>query len=198
MLFVDLKSNISQASQLGAAGFSSIPQLPKSSLVPIITASASPYLRRSYYGLVDSELRYRYSTTSSGGGPLGSALSISPSLQNKGTFGDATSNEGTLTVATGRDFNRLLLKLTIDASKTESTSAAANSRVTGYDDLEYRIVPGVAALGRIGYENIHYAAAPAATTAGVAWELGGRLNFGSDTDYLNFRYGKHEGTYGFS
>jgi len=70
--------------------------------------------------------------------------------------------------------------------------------VTGYDDLEYRIVPGVAALGRIGYENIHYAAAPAATTAGVAWELGGRLNFGSDTDYLNFRYGKHEGTYGFS
>ena len=117
MLFVDLKSSISQASQLGAAGFSSISQLPKASLVPIITASASPYLRRSYYGLVDSELRYRYSTTSTGGGVIGSALATSPSLQNTTALADATTNEGTLTIATGRDFNRLISKLTIDASK---------------------------------------------------------------------------------
>src|SRR5205814_115605 len=135
---------------------------------------------------------------SSGGGALGGALAISPSLRNTTAFADATSNEGTLTIATGRDFNRLLSRLTIDASQTESSSVAANSRVTGYDDLEYRIAPGIAALGRIGYENIHYAAAPAATTVGVAWQVGGRLNFGSDTDYVSFRYGKQEGSYGFS
>ena len=73
---------------------------------------------------------------------------------------------------------------------------AANSRVTGYDDVEYRIAPGIAALGRIGYENIHYAAAPAATAVGVAWQVGGRLNLGSDTQYATIRYGKKEGNQG--
>jgi uncharacterized protein (PEP-CTERM system associated) len=198
LLFVDVKGNVSQASQLSGVGFASVSQLPKASLTPIITASASPYLRKSYYGLIDSELRYRYSTTSSGGGLIGSALAISPTLRNQTAFGDTTTNEGTLTIATGRDFERLLSRLTIDAQKSESTSVAANSRVTAYDDLEYRFAPSVAAIGRLGYENIHYALAPAATTVGIAWQFGGRLNFGSDTDYATFRYGKQQGIYGFS
>jgi uncharacterized protein (PEP-CTERM system associated) len=198
MLFVDLKSSISQASRTGAAGFSSVSQLPKSDQVPVLTSSVSPYLRQSYKGLVDSELRYRFATSSSSGGVLGSAVTTAPALRTASALSDTSVNEGTLTVATGRDFERLLSRLTIDASQTESSSVAANSRVTGYDDLEYRFAPGMAALGRLGYESIHYPLAPAATTVGVAWQVGGRLNFGSDTDYAIIHYGKQEGAYGFS
>jgi hypothetical protein len=175
-----------------------VSQLPKSAVTPVIAGSVSPYLRQSYGGLVDTELRYRLSATSTGGGVIGSALAPSLVQGDSTALADSTTNQGTLIVATGRDFQRLLSRLTIDASKTNSSSVARNSRVTGYDDLEYRIAPWVAALGRIGYENIHYAAAPAATTVGVAWQLGGRLNLGSDTEYATIRYGKQEGIYGFS
>jgi uncharacterized protein (PEP-CTERM system associated) len=197
-LFVDMKGSVSEASQLGAAGFTPVSQLPRSSLTPVISTMFSPYLRKSYKDLADAELRYSYSTTSTGGGVIGSALATSPAQQNTTALADTTTNQGTLTISTGPEFNRLISKLTIDASKTASTSVAANSRVTGYNDVEYLIVPGVSALGLIGYENIHYGVGTAATTVGVAWQVGGRLNLGSDTQYATIRYGKKEGNEGFT
>ena len=198
MLFVDVQANRSQASLVGSAGFASVSQQSKNSTTPVTVASISPYLRRSYAGLVDSELRYRFGTTSSAGGGFGNNALTTPILQTSSALADSSLNQGTLTVATGRDFEKLLSRLTLDVSKVDSSSVAANSRSTAYNDIEYRFTSGVAALGRLGYENIRYRDAPDATTAGIAWQIGGRLNFGNDTDYATLRYGKQEGIYGFS
>ena len=108
------------------------------------------------------------------------------------------SNEGTLTIATGRDFERLLSRLTIDVSQLNANTGSVipNSRVSAYDDVEYRITSTISALGRLGYENIQYPFAPAATATGTLWQVGGRLGLGPGNQYVSLRYGKEEGIYG--
>jgi hypothetical protein len=204
-LFVDLNSAVTQASRFGGTGFAPVSQVvPQSQLTQIFTSSVSPYLRESYKGLVDTELRYRFSSTNVSGntgalfsGNTGTPV-VAPGLLPFSALTDSIANEGTLTVATGRDFERLLSKLTLDASRFDASSVISNSRVTGYDDLEYRFAPAVAALGRIGYENIHYPSLSVPSTVGILWQVGGRLDFGPDNQYAVLRYGKQEGIYGFS
>src|SRR5205823_14029081 len=119
-----------------------------------------------------------------------------PDTQNR--LSDTTVNQGTLTLATGRDFQRFLSRVTADASQTDTNSSARNTRLTIYDDLQYRIRPNISALGRIGFEDINYPAVPSGSFTGVAWQIGGRLDFRADTDYAILRYGKQEGIYGYS
>ncbi|HEV2098797.1 MAG TPA: hypothetical protein VGR45_07700 [Stellaceae bacterium] len=206
-LFVDLDSSISQANRFGGIGFAPVSQTTQSQLTQVFTSSLSPYLRKSYDGLVDTELRYRFSATDFGGNtgalattPTG-ALIPGVTTTPAGAFIPALSNsifnEGTATVATGSNFERLLSKLTLDASKLDG-GFVTNSRISDYDDVEYRITSLVAALGRIGYENIHYLQVPTATTTGLLWQVGGRLDLGPDGQYVIVRYGKEEGIYGFS
>lgn len=197
-LFIDVNSAVFEASRSGAIGFAPVTQaVPKSQLTQTYATSLSPYLRESYKGLVDTELRYRLSTTNFSGNT--GTLVTTPGLPAIPAISDSISNEGTLTVATGRDFERLLSKLTLDASKLDAGAAFGNSQVTGYDDVEYRITPTIAALGRVGYENIHYASTSTLTSAsavGVLWQVGGRVELGPN--YAALQYGKQEGIYGFS
>jgi uncharacterized protein (PEP-CTERM system associated) len=201
-LFVDLNSAVTQASRFGGTGFAPVSQVvPQSQLTQAFTSSVSPYLRESYKGLVDTELRYRFSSTNFSGntGSLNTGIPVvAPGFSPFSALTDSTFNEGTLTVATGRDFERLLSKLTLDASRFDASSLISNTRVSGYDDLEYRLAPTVAALGRIGYENIHYPSLSVPSTVGILWQVGGRLDFGPDNQYAIVRYGKQEGIYGFS
>jgi uncharacterized protein (PEP-CTERM system associated) len=193
-LFIDAAAVATQASRLGAAGFAPIQQLPRSQLSQVYTANFSPYLRQSYRDLVDTELRYRFSGTivnkNTSLGVTPTSPTALPSLSN------STFNEGTLTAATGARFERLLSKLTIDASSLDSKSQIANTRTTAYDDAEYRFTPAIAALARLGYENIHYPAVPLATTNGVLWSVGGRVALGPGDQYAIVNYGKQQGIYG--
>ena len=192
-LFVDLNSTVSQANRFGGIGFAPISQLSKSQLTQVYTSDISPYLRESYDGLVDTELRYRFAATDFGGNT--GALTTTPTGISLPALSNTIFNEATATVATGSNFERLLSRLTLDAQKLDG-SLVANSRISDYDDVEYRITPLIAALGRIGYENIHYMDVPAAEATGLLWQLGGRIELGPDGQYAIVRYGKQDGIYG--
>jgi hypothetical protein len=198
-LFLDVKSAVSQAATFGAAGFTPISQLPKSQVTEVYGNTASPYFRESYGGLLDAELRYRVTSTIYGGSTTALQAPVFPALTpTAGALSNSLTNDGTLILATGRDFSRLLSRLTIDTSQTNAApgSVIPNSRVTAYDDVEYRITSTVSALGRFGYENIRYPFAPSATASGLLWQAGGRLALGPGAQYLSLRYGLEEGIYG--
>jgi uncharacterized protein (PEP-CTERM system associated) len=200
-LFVDLYSTASVANRFGGVGFAPTTQQSSSNLTQVLTNSVSPYFRESYGGLIDSEIRYRFSSTDfigNTGVVTPSPTPLFPITPSTTALSNSISNEGTVTVGTGSDFERLLSKLTLDASQLETTGVTANSESYAYDDFEYRITPTFAVLSRLGYENIHYLQAPLATTSGVLWQVGGRVELGPENQYAELRYGQQAGIYGFT
>jgi hypothetical protein len=196
LLFVDLTSAITQSSTFPGFGFQNLSQVPKNQTTLVYVNTVSPFLRKSFDGLVDSELRYRFGATNFGGNTTVAPVPGTLGLSN---LASGVLNEGTLTVATGQDFRRALSRLTVDALNFNSASTARNSRFSAFNDLEYRITPNIAALGRAGYQNIDYPFAPDASFVGATWLAGGRLGYGGpDQDYVALQYGRQQGVYGFT
>jgi hypothetical protein len=195
LLFVDVRSLITQASSLPGLGFTNPSLLPRTQQTQTYVNSVSPYLRASYDGIVDTELRYRFGATNFGGNTLATPLTLTPAATN---LSNGILNEGTFTAATGRNFERALSRLTIDESDFNSSSTSRNTSFSSYNDLQYRITPDIAALARIGYQNIQYPLAPAATFAGVTWLAGGQLGLGPNYGYVSLEYGRQQGVYGFT
>ena len=192
-LFIDLRSYLTQASTLPGLGFVSPSLLPRTSQTQVYANSVSPYLRQSFGGLVDTELRYRFGATDYGGTTAVTSTTVPvPNLAN------GILNEGTFTAATGRDFERSLSRLTVDASNFNTISSARNTQFSAFDDLEYRIRPNISALGRVGYQNQRYPFSPAATFAGPTWLAGGRLGAAQGYGFVSLEYGRVQGVYGFT
>jgi hypothetical protein len=191
-LFVDVASNITQASTLPGLGFVSPSLLPRTQQTLVFTNTVSPYLRESYDGLIDSELRYRFASTDYGHNTFITSTTnpLNTALAN-GTF-----NEGTLTVASGTDFTRAASRLIVDGSSFNSNSTAQNTQFSAYNDFEYFFKPNIAALGRVGYQNIQYPFAPAATFAGATWLAGGQLGSAASYGYVALEYGRVQGVNG--
>jgi hypothetical protein len=194
-LFVDARSNISLGSTVPGLGFTSPTLLPKNQQTQVFVNNISPYFRESVDGLVDTELRYTFGTTNYGGNTAGAVV---PGSAVNNSLGNGVLNEGTFTAATGRNFERALSRLTIDASNFNSTATTRNNQFSAYDDLEYRFLPEIAALGRIGYQSIHYPFSPGATFVGPTWLVGGRVGLAQNYGYLSLQYGVQQGVYGFS
>jgi hypothetical protein len=194
-LFVDAHSAISQASALPGLGFISPSLLPRTQQTQIYANSVSPYLRESLDGLVDSELRYTFGSTNFSGNTVATPTILTPTSTN---LSSGILNEGSLIVATGRNFERALSRLTVVASDFNSNSTSQNTQFSSYNDLQYRITPDIAALARVGYENLRYPFAPMATFAGATWLAGGRLGIGPNYGYISLEYGRQQGVYGFT
>jgi hypothetical protein len=194
-LFVDAQSAISQASALPGLGFVSPSLLPRTQQTQIYANSVSPYLRESFDGLVDSELRYTFGSTNFSGNTLATPTTLTPTATN---LSSGILNEGSLIVATGQNFERALSRLTVIASDFNSNSTSQNTQFSSYNDLQYRITPDISALGRVGYQNLQYPFAPMASFAGATWLAGGRLGLGPNYGYISLEYGRQEGVYGFT
>lgn len=199
-LFVNLNSVVTQSTTLPGFGFQNLSQLPTNQQTQVYSFNVSPFLRKSYDGLVDSELRYTFNSTNFGG----NTTVVTTPLGTPTNLASSTSNEGTFIAATGQDFERTLARLTLDASNYNSGSTNQNSQYSAFTDLEYRILPQAAALGRVGYQNIHYPFAPAATFVGPTWLIGGAIGtyaigtYGSSPGYFALEYGRQQGVYGFT
>lgn len=199
-LFVNLNSVVTQSSTLPGFGFQNLSRLPANQQTQVYYTTVSPFLRKSFDGLVDSELRYTFSSTNYGGNTT--VVAAPPGTPT--TLASGILNEGTFIGATGQDFSRTLSRLTIDASQFNSTSTNQNSQFSAFNDLEYRITPQIAALARVGYQNIHYPFAPAATFVGPTWLIGGAVGtyaiggYGAGPGYLALQYGRQQGVYGFT
>ena len=199
-LFVNFNSLVTQSSTSPGFGFQNLSQVSPNQQTQVYSTTVSPFLRKSFDGLVDSELRYTFGWTNFGGN---TTVATSPLTTPTG-LASGISNEGTFIAATGQDFSRTLSRLTIDASDFNSNSTNQNSQFSAFNDLEYRITPQVAALARVGYQNIRYPFAPAATFVGPTWLIGGAIgtyaigSYGSGPGYLALQYGRQQGIYGFT
>ena len=196
-LFVDFQNAITQSTPLPGLGFQNLSQLPRNQQTQVYINNISPFLRKSFGGVLDTELRYRFGASNYGGN---TAVATTPGSTGLSNLSSSTLNEGTFIAATGQDFERALSRLTVDASQFNSSATTRNSQVSGYDDLEYRFTPTIAVLARAGYQNIHYPFAPAATFVGPTWLVGGRVGtVGPDQPgYASLEYGRQQGVYGFS
>jgi hypothetical protein len=195
LLFVDVQSVITQATTLPGFGFQNLSALPSNQQTQQYINSISPYLRESFDGFVDTELRYRFSASNYGGF---TGVATAPAVPGLTNLTSSTFNEGTLTAATGENFQKALARFTADASQYNSSFFSQSTQVSAYNDFEYRFVPNIAALGRIGYQNQRFPGSPAGTFAGATWLVGGQLGtLGPDQpSYLSLQYGKQQGVYG--
>jgi hypothetical protein len=191
-LFVDANSVITQGSTLPGLGFVNTSLLPQNQQTQIFATAVSPYLRESFDGMVDTELRYRLGATNFGGNTAATATPQTNNLAN------GILNEGSFIAATGRNFERALSRLTVVESDFNSNSTNRNTQFSSYDDLQYRITPDISALARIGYQNLQYPLAPLASFAGATWLAGGQLGFGPNYGYVSLEYGRQQGVYGFT
>src|SRR5271166_2663023 len=66
-LFVNLQSLVTQTTPLPGSGFQNLSQLPTNQQTQVYSNNISPFLRKSFDGLVDSKLRYPFSSTNFGG-----------------------------------------------------------------------------------------------------------------------------------
>jgi hypothetical protein len=199
-LFVNFNSLVTQSSTSPGFGFQNLSQVSPNQQTQVYSTTVSPFLRKSFDGLVDTELRYNFGWTNFGGN---TTVATSPLTTPTGLT-SGISNEGTFTAATGQNFSRTLSRLTIDASEFNSNSTNQNTQFSAFNDLEYRIKPQLAALARVGYQNIRYPFSPAATFVGPTWLIGGAIgtyaigSYGSGPGYLALQYGRQQGVYGFT
>lgn len=194
-LFVDGRAAITQLSRTGGVGFANATNILPSEQTQALTTSLSPILRTSFGDALDGELRYIYALNLFSNGTLLNNTPVATPASTLPALSNTAQNEVTLSLATGRAFSSFGSKLTLDALRIDSQSAARSSQARGYDDLEYAITPRIAVLGRIGFEDIRYPLQPAATTVGPIWLLGGRIA-PAPGNYLAIRYGLQDGFYG--
>ena len=196
--FVDGRAAITQVSTVGGVGFANSTLIPPNQQTQALVTSLSPIWRESFGNLIDTELRYNYAlSVFNNGSFLRNLVSTAAPPPGAGSLSNTAENDITLTIATGRAFNALSSKLTLDATKVDTQSATRSTQLRGYDDLEYAINSTFAALARVGFEDIRYPLQPAADSVGPVWLIGGRAN-PYPGDYLVLRYGRQSGIYGFS
>ena len=188
-LFVDANTIITQGSTLPGLGFVNPSLLPQNQQTQLFASSISPYLRQSFDGMVDTELRYRFGATNFGGNTAAAAAT---------NLANGILNEGSFIAASGRNFERLLSRLTVNKSDFNSSSTNRNTQFSSYSDLQYRITPTISALARIGYQDLQYPLSPLASFAGATWLAGGQLGFGPNYGYVSLEYGRQQGVYGFT
>jgi hypothetical protein len=199
-LFVNLSSVVTQSTPLPGFGFQNLSRLPTNQQTQLYSTTFSPFLRESFDGLVDTQLQYTFNSTNYGGNTT--VVAAPPGTPT--TVASSTSSEGTFIAATGRDFNRTQARLTLDASNFNSGSTNQSSQASAFTDFEHRIAPQVAALARVGYQNIQYPNAPAATFVGPTWLVGGAVGtygigtYGSGPGYVALEYGRQQGVFGFT
>ena len=199
-VFVDGRATVTQLSTTGGVGFANPTIVPSSQQTQATVISLSPIVRESIDGYVDGEFRYNYGLSMFGSGSLlNNTASTVPSATTvpSNTPSDATTNEATLTLATGRRFAVFGSRLTLDASKVDSQSAAKSTQLTAVDAMEYRFNSTFAALAQFGYEKLDFPSQPAASTSGPIWAIGGRMTPYGDT-YFSFQYGRQQGSEGFT
>lgn len=193
-LFIDARAGMTQTSRNGGVAFASPSVIRTSDQVQVITTSLSPIARYSFGGYVDSEFRSNFSTVMYQNGSL---LGSSGSAPSSGNLNNATSNEATVNLATGRLFTTVASKLTLDALMVDSKSAARTTQLRAIDNSAYQFSQKFTGLALAGYENLRYPLQPAANFVGPSFALGGRYA-PSPGNFLLATYGRQEGLWGFT
>jgi uncharacterized protein (PEP-CTERM system associated) len=198
-VFIDARAAMTQVSRIGGLGFAGPNLIPTSDQTQLFTSSVTPIFRQSFGGYADGELRYNYGVArSDNGGLFGTGSSNTATTVPASTnLSNATINEVTATLATGRLFTLVGSRLILDAAKINSQSSAQSNQFRAYDDLSYRFNEKFAGLARLGYDNLEYPLQPGASTKGPAYSLGAQYTPSPDSYFIG-GYGRQEGFPGFN
>ncbi len=188
--FIDGRAAVSQLSTSGGVGFSNPALIPRSQQTQVFTTSVTPILRERFGDLVEADLRANLGLVNSGNTLLGNSGGPSPST----SLGNAQQERSTLTVAVGRGYGVAGARLTLDAAKIESQSVAQSTQIRSFGDLQYRLTPVFAAVGRVGFEDLRYPRAGLAFNEPI-FQLGGQMTTALGGAVL--RFGRQDGFYGF-
>jgi uncharacterized protein (PEP-CTERM system associated) len=194
-VYVDGRAAITQLSRTGGVGFANSTVIPPSQQTQTEVISLSPIVRQSIGDVVDGEFRYNLGMNLFQNGSLlkNSTITVPVSTTVPSTsLSNSTTNDATLSIATGRRFTALSSKLTLEATEIASQSAARSTQLRGFDDVQYQINQEFAALGRFGYEDIRYSLQPAASTKGMIWLIGGQWTPSPDSSLI-VHYGREAG-----
>ena len=163
--------------------------IPKVLLSQVTSFSGSPYLLRRFDGFGTGELRYTVSNTSitsevngTSLNPPGFAVQNTPSL----------TNEATAAFVTGEEFGRFASRLLVDAAQSSGSGVNNANQKVAIADSAYAITRRIAALGTIGYEEIHFGGFPPTSIKDLVWGLGARLTPFPDAE-LVLKYGHRNG-----
>jgi uncharacterized protein (PEP-CTERM system associated) len=113
------------------------------------------------------------------------------------SLNNATQNEAAITLATGRLFTEFGSRLTLDATKINSQSAARSTQLSAINNFAYQFNQNFTGLAQAGYENLDYPLQPSASFTGPSWALGGRYA-PFPGSYLLATYGRQQGLLGLS
>ena len=163
--------------------------VPKVLLSQVTSFSGSPYLVRRFDGFGTGELRYTVSNTSTTGEGNGAPLNP-PGFAAQNTR--STTNEATAAFVTGEEFGRFASRLLVDIAQSSGGGVNDANQKVAIADSAYAITHRIAALGTIGYEELHFGGFPPTSIKDPVWGLGARLTPVPDADIV-LSYGHRNG-----
>lgn len=186
LFYVDIRGSASVQPQNGGVIPGSAQLVEGLNTTQTFNAQITPFLIHRFGTAATAQLGYSYQYSQQDWA----------SGRNQGTNLSAqsyTANRGFAILRSGEDFGRLALQGRIDGTSFIGGGVydGAHRFVTSVEG-RYAILPSVAVLAEIGYENIEYGGTNAATIEGATWSIGTRLTPGPDS-IIVVRYGRHDG-----
>ena len=187
--YIDGRAAMFQVSPTGGIGFTNSALIGPTQELTLLTTSVTPILRQSFSDDVQADLRYNHSTVTPN-----NALVQSNALAPATPIAAAEANQGFLTVAFGHGEGALSSRLSLSAADIELQSTPAATRVSGFDEVQYRINRAFALTARGGYENLRYPQVGQVFVGPIA-TIGARIDMSPDSGLI-VRYGREDGGWG--
>jgi uncharacterized protein (PEP-CTERM system associated) len=195
-LFVDLRGAANEQSRLGGLGPSDTTTLNGDDATQNYSFSASPYALHKFGDVGTAELGYSFARTLQDSTTLDSAdtgnAALAQALDETGT-GNVSTQNAHLAFTTGDAFGRYNAAALASGTSYSGSGVLQDAyRHVASVDNGYAITRTITALGRIGYEDIHYGGSAPVSIHDVLWDIGGRLTL-SPSSSVTVRYGHHDG-----
>lgn len=153
------------------------------------SAQVTPYLVHHFGTAATAQVGYSFQYSDQGDVSGGAAGRPDADVAVQ----DFTANRGFAILRTGEDFGRLALQASVDGTVFNGTGVYDNAhRFVTALEARYAILPTVALLAEIGYENLEYAGTNPGRIDGAIWSVGTRLTPSPDSTII-LRYGRRDG-----
>lgn len=186
LFYVDMRGAANVVPQLGGVIPGSGQVISSNNATQTFNAQITPFLYYRFGTAATAQLGYSYQ------------YSQQDSVYGRTNFADPaaqsfSANRGFAVLRSGEDFGRLALQGRIDGTSFIGNGVydGAHRFITSVEG-RYSIIPTIAVLGEIGYENIEYGGTNPATITGATWSIGARMTPSPDS-IIVIRYGRHEG-----
>ena len=186
LFYVDMRAWASVVPQNGGFVPGGTQVIDSQNAVQTFNAQITPFLVHRFGSAATAQLgySYQYSQQDWATGPDQGPDSLAQSY---------TGHRGFAVLRSGEDLGRLALQGRVDGTAFVGTGIYDGAhRFIASVEARYAILPTVAILAEVGYENIEYGGTNPGTIEGPTWSIGTRLTPSPDSIII-LRYGRHDG-----